>query len=75
MEEAEQEEEVVSSRPAAPPAMPLHRLLLGSARRAIFGSADTALWGELGGRWGVEERLTSGAREGKGWEGQGRSLL
>ncbi|KAK1338161.1 hypothetical protein QTO34_001273, partial [Cnephaeus nilssonii] len=25
--------------------MPLHRLLLGSARRAIFGSADTALWG------------------------------
>lgn len=51
------------------PAMPLQRLLLAGARRAVFGSAEPALRGELGGRWGVEERLTSGPREGKGREG------
>lgn len=58
------------------PAMPLQRLLLAGARRAVFGSAEPALRGERGGRWGVGERLTSGpgkGREGKGW--WGRSLL
>lgn len=34
--------------------------LLGSARRAIFGSAQSVLWGELCGPWGKGQRLTSG---------------
>lgn len=55
MGEAEQEEEEARRRRAAPAAMPLRRLLLGSARRAVLGSAEPALPGERGGRWGVEE--------------------
>lgn len=77
MEGAEQGEEVVSSRPAAPPAMALHRLLLGRARRAVLGSAETALCGELGGRWGVRSaypRLPGKERGGRrGEEGRGSS--
>ena len=40
------------------------RLLLWSARWAILGSADSALWGELGGPWGKEEHLTWNTGEG-----------
>lgn len=49
------------------------RLLLGSARRWILGSAEAALWGELGGPWREGEPLSSAP--GKGWHGWGSSIL
>lgn len=45
-------------------AMQLPRLLLGSARRLVLGSAEAALCGELCGLWGETESLTPGPREG-----------
>lgn len=48
-------------------------LLFRSARQAIPGSAEAALWGELGGPWGKGECLTAGP--GKEWHWWGCSLL